>query len=171
MNVAFAMDANSHSVKAMSRSTRELPRYAYRDENWCMSTPALRAERSMEEVGRRLGALRAALGRNQKEMCEAITVAANTWNQWEKGSRMADLAAMQRLSDLFRVDLNFIYMGWLGGLPVDLASKVIENLERTAPPPDAEITSLVLRAAERREAAKAAKEASRITPGEKKTRR
>lgn len=151
MNAACSMSLNSHSVKNLSRSTRELNFRSRHGENWRMTTAALLAERSKIEVGRRLLALRRALGLKAYEICAEVTVQSNTWSQWEKGKRMADLDAMMRIADRFGADLNYIYMGSLAGMPMELAGKVRAELDRTAPPPEPEIARLVDRALDRRE--------------------
>jgi transcriptional regulator with XRE-family HTH domain len=133
-----------------------------------MSTAALLAQRSAIEVGRRLLALRSALGLKAYEMCEAVVVQTNTWSQWENGKRMADLPAMMRVADRFGADLNYIYMGSLASLPADLARKVSDELAKTAPPPDEEISAMLLRRDERRRAKDAVETAEKITAREKK---
>jgi transcriptional regulator with XRE-family HTH domain len=110
-----------------------------------MSDAATLAARSMIEVGRRLHALRSALGLKAKDICAQVNVEPNTWSQWENGRRMADLNAMMRVYDLFGADLNFIYMGSTSSMPHELALRVREQLSRTAPPPDAEIAAMLKR--------------------------
>lgn len=110
-----------------------------------MSDAATLATRSMIEVGRRLHALRTALGLKAKEMCAEVNVEANTWSQWEKGRRMADLNAMMRIYDKFGADLNYIYMGLTSTMPHELAVKVRQKLAETAPPSDAEIVAMLKR--------------------------
>jgi len=131
---------------------RELNPWPRHGENWRMSIAAIRAERSAIEVGRRLVALRKALGLKAYEICEQVVVQTNTWSQWEKGKRMADLFAMMRVADRFGADLNYIYMGSMSTMPVALATKVSEQLAKSAPPPDAEISDLLERAELRRQA-------------------
>lgn len=97
----------------------------------------------MIEIGRRITALRVALNLNQKQICEIVGVAQNTWNQWEKGRRTPALDAMMRVYDVYRADLNFIYIGSTSSLPHDLAIGVREQLARTAPPPDEEIIAML----------------------------
>lgn len=104
---------------------------------WCgggayMAAPFPHPERAPEEVGRRLRTLREALGLSAKAMCEALTVAPNTWSQWESGKRMADLSAMSRLWDHFGATLEYTYLGRTDTLPFELAMKVRERLAQSS---------------------------------------
>lgn len=129
MNVACCIPHNSHSVKRSSRALRELPEIAWRGESYWMSKPkpASDPERSKEAVGQRLVILRAALELQAKDMSAAVGVEPNTWSQWEKGKRMADLNAMSRVWDKYGADLNYIFTGRVDNLPVRLAATIAEK--------------------------------------------
>lgn len=98
-----------------------------------MTSPETRSLRSKAEVGRRLVALRSALGLKAKTMCAEVNVEPNTWSQWEKGNRMADLVAMMRVADTFGADLNYIYMGTTSTMPYELATRVRAQLKNVVP--------------------------------------
>jgi transcriptional regulator with XRE-family HTH domain len=130
MSLECAISDTSHSVKQKSRAKSELHPVLWRGRGWAMPRTTIpHPERSKEAVGRRLVAAREALGLKAKQLCAELNVAENTWNQWEKGKRMADLLAMARLWDRHGIDLNFIFMGRTDQLPYDLAIKIVQPLD------------------------------------------
>lgn len=80
-------------------------------------------------VARRLAAVRKALSLSRAEFADMINFDRSSYTKIEDGKKplLPPLAA--RVHELFGVDLNFIYLGQLGGLPVNLSSKVISNLK------------------------------------------
>jgi transcriptional regulator with XRE-family HTH domain len=62
-------------------------------------------------AGRRIRLIRELDGRSQKEVYEAVRVDQSTWSKWETGERMPDPVSIVRFCHLFRVSLDFIYLG------------------------------------------------------------
>lgn len=78
---------------------------APRDEEW------------MVEVGKRLARTRKAIGMTQEVLADLLNVERTTWGNWERGERLADPAAMQRLKRLKNIPLDWIYDGDPSNLP------------------------------------------------------
>lgn len=132
MSSACCILESSHSVKPLSRATRDLNALLGCGGASYMAAPFPHPERAPEEVGRRLRTLREALGISARDMCAALNVAPNTWSQWENGKRMADLSAMSRLWDHFGATLEYTFLGRTDTLPFELAMKVREKLAQSS---------------------------------------
>lgn len=86
-------------------------------------------ERSMEQIGLRLRALREAVtGQNQAEFCRRVKIATNTWNQYESGTSRPQIDIAFRLYDELGVTLDWIYLADGSCLPSWLALKVAKPL-------------------------------------------
>lgn len=84
-----------------------------------------RPERSIEEIGKRLKALRMAVsGDNQADFCRRLGIATNTWNQYEKGKGRPQLDVAVMLCDSLGVTLDWIYLADPSGLPHRLVIEV-----------------------------------------------
>jgi transcriptional regulator with XRE-family HTH domain len=82
-------------------------------------------------VARRLIALRAALGLNKATFADMIGVDRSSYTKIEKGEKPLLPGSAYRIYELYGVDMNFVYLGQVGGLPVRLSSKVMNHLSGT----------------------------------------
>jgi transcriptional regulator with XRE-family HTH domain len=80
-------------------------------------------------ISARLVRLRAALRLSQAEMCRAIDVAPNRWNQYESGERRITLEVAGKLRQRFGVTADWIYFGDESGLPQRLTDRFPEAAE------------------------------------------
>jgi transcriptional regulator with XRE-family HTH domain len=92
-----------------------------------MTTPKKPPDK-LKEVGRRLRTARLALGLDQQEMADALTVARTTYSNWEVGIRPPESFAMARLEERFGVTMSWIFLGDLRGLPYELATRVLAQM-------------------------------------------
>ena len=105
---------NSGSIKGMEKLVNE-PKY--------------------KSMGIRIAATRLALGLARPvKMRKAIgrpgrPVGANTYSQWEAGTRRPNLEDMMRLCDRFGVTLDWIYRGNMATLPQTLIAKINDYLD------------------------------------------
>ena len=79
-------------------------------------------------AGLRLKAARLVLGvERQDVMANVLGVQPSAYNNWEKGHRLPDVAAMVRLLNRSGVSLDWIFAGELRSMPFDLAAKLQEQ--------------------------------------------
>ena len=79
-------------------------------------------------AGLRLKAARLVLGVDRQDvMANVLGVQPSAYNNWEKGLRLPDVAAMVRLLDRSGVSLDWIFAGELRSMPFDLAAKLQER--------------------------------------------
>ena len=79
-------------------------------------------------AGLRLKAARLVLGIDRQDtMATVLGVQRSAYNNWEKGVRLPDVAAMVRLLAKSGVSLDWIFAGELRSMPFDLASKLEEQ--------------------------------------------
>ena len=83
---------------------------------------------SLTAIANRLTLLREALELSQAELCRAIDVQPNRWNQYETGERRITVAVATKLVDRYRVTLDYIYLGDPAGLP----KRIVDRLETEA---------------------------------------
>lgn len=74
-----------------------------------------------EIIGRRLVALRGALGLTLTEVCKITGIAKNTWSQWESGKQRPQLDFAITICHHSGVTLDWLYFGDPSGLPVRLS--------------------------------------------------
>lgn len=79
-------------------------------------------------VARRLRALRMALGLSRSEFADLIRVDRSSYTKIENGEKPLLPYAAYRIYELYTVDMNYIYLGKLGGVPLDLSKKVMNHL-------------------------------------------
>jgi len=77
----------------------------------------------------RLIAAREALGLTRAELADAIGIDRSSYTKIEKGLKPLLPREAHRIWQLYGIDLNFIYLGQVGGLPASLSSKVMQNLK------------------------------------------
>ena len=82
-----------------------------------------------QTISARLVRLRAALRMSQAEICRAIDVAPNRWNQYESGERRITLEVAGKLRQRFGVTSDWLYFGDESGLPQRLSDKFLEAAE------------------------------------------
>ena len=79
-------------------------------------------------AGLRLKAARLVLGvERQDVMANVLGVQPSAYNNWEKGHRLPDVAAMVRLLNRSGVSLDWIFAGELRSMPFELAAKLQEQ--------------------------------------------
>lgn len=69
--------------------------------------------------------MREALGLSQAELCRAIGIAPNRWNQFEQGKRRITVDVARRLKKNYGVTLDYIYEGDLSGLPKRIVDELV----------------------------------------------
>jgi transcriptional regulator with XRE-family HTH domain len=79
------------------------------------------------DIGQRLIAIRNVYGVRQIEICAAIGVQPNRWNQYEKGTRRIPPDIVGRLRSVFAVTADFVYFGDSSGLP----ARILPDLYRS----------------------------------------
>lgn len=79
-------------------------------------------------VAPRLIALRESLGMNKVEFAARIGVDKSSYTKIEKGEKPLQTSAAYKIWQLWGVDLNFLYLGQIGGLPHRLSSTIITHL-------------------------------------------
>ncbi len=81
-------------------------------------------------AGLRLKAARLVLGVDRQDvMANVLGVQPSAYNNWEKGLRLPDVAAMVRLLNRSGVSLDWIFAGELRSMPFDLAAKLQEQAQ------------------------------------------
>jgi transcriptional regulator with XRE-family HTH domain len=91
-----------------------------------------KSTRSRDAVGLRLRLTREALGLTQDEFARRAGLAANTYNQYEKGKNMPMLEAGHALCDAYNLTLDWIYRDDQSGLKYELADaiRVLRQIRR-----------------------------------------
>jgi transcriptional regulator with XRE-family HTH domain len=90
---------------------------------------------SLDSIAYRLKLTRKALGYTQPFIAHLIGATTHsTWSNYERSERRIDLDHALRLCSATSVTLEWIYRGNLSGLPADVASKIIAEMEKEAPP-------------------------------------
>ena len=79
-------------------------------------------------VAPRLRAAREALGMSKAEFADRIGIDRSSYTKIEKGQKPLLPKDAQRIFQLYGIDMNFIYLGQVGGLPSRLSSKVMSHL-------------------------------------------
>lgn len=77
----------------------------------------------------RLIALRLALGLSKAEFADIIGIDRSSYSKIEKANKPLLPKDAHRIWQLYGVDMNFLYLGQVGGLPAALSTKVISNLK------------------------------------------
>jgi DNA-binding XRE family transcriptional regulator len=101
------------------------------DQDASMEESATHHPHEPAMVARRLIALRAALGMNKAAFADMIGLDRSSYTKIEKGEKPLLPPSAYRIYQLFGVDMNFIYLGQVGGLPVKLSSAVMSHLNGT----------------------------------------
>ena len=86
------------------------------------------------EIGRRLGALRQALGLNQVTIARRLNLGSNPggpqkWNNWEHGRDRLKPPDATKICILTGVDLDYIYRGLMDHVPPELIDRILEILQ------------------------------------------
>lgn len=77
----------------------------------------------------RIIAAREALGLTKAEFADMIGIDRSSYSKIEKGAKPLLPREAHRIWQLYGIDLNYIYLGQVGGLPSSLSSKVIARLK------------------------------------------
>lgn len=76
--------------------------------------------------GIRLRALRMALNKTAAAMCEELDgISTSRWSNWERGRAAIDLNVAIAIKAKYGVPLDFIFAGDTGGMPAQLAAKIV----------------------------------------------
>lgn len=81
-------------------------------------------------VARRLHAVREALGLKRSEFADIIGIDRSSYTKIENGIKPILPETAYRIFELYGVDLNFIYLGQVGGLPESLSRSVTTALSK-----------------------------------------
>ena len=79
-------------------------------------------------VARRLAAIRRALDIRKADFADAIGVDRSSYTKIEKGTKPLLPKDAYRIFELYGIDLNFVYLGQVGGLPAKLSKAVTSHL-------------------------------------------
>ena len=83
-----------------------------------------------EKVAERLVAVRAALGLDKASFSDIIGIDRSSYTKIEKGIKPLLPPYAFKIYQLYSIDMNFIYLGQLGGLPQSLSKDIITHLTR-----------------------------------------
>lgn len=89
------------------------------------NTPAMA---DPEMVTPRLIALREALDLTKGDFADAIGIDRSSYSKIEKAAKPILPPLAQRIWTLYGVDMNYIYLGRVDGLPAHLSSKITKRL-------------------------------------------
>lgn len=122
---SMTIAAVPHAVDSLQAKSGVL--LARRYSTKCGMSKVQRPSEMMTMVGRRLHATRIALGIERQEvMANLMGVQLSTYNNWERGIRMASTDAVVRLLGKTGIGLDWIFAGEMRSLPYDVASKLNE---------------------------------------------
>lgn len=76
----------------------------------------------------RLIALREALGMTKAEFADIIGIDRSSYTKMEKSEKPVLPHTAYRIYQLFAVDMNYLYLGQVGGLPAHLSKSIITSL-------------------------------------------
>ena len=79
-------------------------------------------------VAHRLKALREALGMNKADFADAIGLDRSSYTKVENGMKPILPPVAYRIWQLYSVDMNYIYLGQVGGVPSNLSKKLMPAL-------------------------------------------
>jgi transcriptional regulator with XRE-family HTH domain len=77
-------------------------------------------------IGKRLKALRCALGLSQVELCAQCGIPGPSWNAYERGKKRISVESLYDLTEAFDVTYSWVYVGNEDRLPDDLIKKLRE---------------------------------------------
>ena len=80
--------------------------------------------REKDAVGARLELSRQAVGLDQRTFARNAGIKSSTYNQYETGKNMPQIAAAHALCDSYRLSLDWIYRGEMSGLPQQVHSAI-----------------------------------------------
>jgi len=79
-------------------------------------------------VAHRLRALREALGLTRAEFADAIELDRSSYTKVEKGVKLLLPHTAYRIWQLYSVDMNYVYLGQVGGVPSNLSKRLMPAL-------------------------------------------
>ena len=85
---------------------------------------------------RRLRATREAFGMTQTQICRAVGVRPSTWNNWEMKGLRPGLDEAIKLVRILSLSLDWVYLGILAGVPLDIAQRLREAYLRIRDQPN-----------------------------------
>ncbi|MDF2234847.1 helix-turn-helix transcriptional regulator [Albimonas sp. CAU 1670] len=89
-----------------------------------------RQPQELDLVAERLVALREALGMKSAHFADVIGVDRSSYSKIESGKKPLLPPVALKIWKLFGVDMNFIYLGQIRGLPESLSSTVTQKLTK-----------------------------------------
>jgi len=84
-------------------------------------------------VAERLKALREALEMTKAEFADAIGVDRSSYTKIEKGEKPLLPKSAYRIWKLYGVDMNYVYLGQVGGVPLNLSKRLMIHLNTETP--------------------------------------
>ena len=72
--------------------------------------------------------MRKALGMSKAEFADMVGIDRSSYTKIEKGTKPLLPKDAYRIWQLYGIDLNFLYLGQVGGLPSSLSSKIVQHL-------------------------------------------
>ena len=82
--------------------------------------------RTVQEIAKRLYALRQITGLRQGEFAAAAGISANTYNQYEQGKGRPEIDKAIQIAETYMVTLDWIYRGETAGLPLEIHRKLAD---------------------------------------------
>lgn len=92
-------------------------------------------EHPFADIGFRIHALRIAVGMEPKEFAKRAGVGTSALNQWESGDKRISVDAASRIVRDLPATLDYIYLGDVSGLPVQMMQKLEEVSQAGLPKP------------------------------------
>jgi len=80
-------------------------------------------------VAARLRALRESLELSKADFADAIGVDRSSYTKIEKGDKPLLPKTAYQIWKLYGVDMNYVYLGQIGGVPSDLSKKLMSHLQ------------------------------------------
>ena len=80
-------------------------------------------------VAVRVQALRVSLGLTKAEFADAIDVDRSSYTKIEKGEKPLLPRTAYRIWQLYGVDMNYVYLGQIGGVPASLSKALMTHLK------------------------------------------
>jgi transcriptional regulator with XRE-family HTH domain len=79
---------------------------------------------AMVRIGQHLRYVREAWGRSQTEIATITGIHQTTWSLYERGLRLPDQFAVERIAAKLRLDISYIWNGDLSGLEREVAIRI-----------------------------------------------
>ena len=91
-------------------------------------------DRSFEDIGARLKAIRKITGLSQKEFAAKAGIKDTTYNQYENGASQPKIEYARALCDTYGLSLDWLYNGDTSNLPFRIATELLKQAKDTKEP-------------------------------------